>query len=116
MAKVTKDSAGQWTYKCPGCRHTHNLPELAEGQRGWKFNGNVASPTFEPSILMRSGHHCDNGPKKEDCFYCKETADEDWGMDMCVICHHFVKDGLIQFLNDCTHHLAGQTVPMLEAE
>lgn len=28
------------------------------------------------------------------------------------ICHSFVRDGLIQYLPDCTHHLAGQTVPL----
>jgi hypothetical protein len=27
-------------------------------------------------------------------------------------CHIFVRDGKIQFLNDCTHELAGKTVPM----
>lgn len=28
------------------------------------------------------------------------------------ICHSFVTDGNIQFLSDCTHSLAGQTVPL----
>ena len=28
------------------------------------------------------------------------------------VCHSFVTDGLIQFLGDCTHALAGQTVDM----
>jgi hypothetical protein len=27
-------------------------------------------------------------------------------------CHSFVVDGQIQFLGDCTHKLAGQTVPL----
>jgi len=28
------------------------------------------------------------------------------------ICHSFITDGKIQFLSDCTHHLAGQTVDL----
>jgi len=29
-----------------------------------------------------------------------------------VVCHSFVTDGRIQFLGDCTHTLAGQTVDL----
>lgn len=28
-------------------------------------------------------------------------------------CHLFIRDGNLQFLSDCTHHLRGQTVPMV---
>src|SRR5436309_254590 len=28
------------------------------------------------------------------------------------VCHSFVRDGLIEFLGDCTHPLAGRTVPL----
>ena len=28
------------------------------------------------------------------------------------VCHSFITDGRIQFLNDCTHALAGHTVPL----
>jgi hypothetical protein len=30
-----------------------------------------------------------------------------------VVCHSFVREGQIQFLGDCTHAFAGQTVPMI---
>ena len=30
----------------------------------------------------------------------------------CKRCHSFVTDGRIQFLSDCTHALAGQTVDL----
>lgn len=29
-----------------------------------------------------------------------------------AVCHSFVRDGQIEFLGDCTHSLAGQTVPL----
>jgi hypothetical protein len=34
----------------------------------------------------------------------------------CQRCHSFLVDGQIQFLGDCTHALAGQTVPLPEIE
>ena len=30
------------------------------------------------------------------------------------VCHSFVTDGKIRYLNDCTHHLKGQTVELLD--
>ena len=29
-----------------------------------------------------------------------------------MICHSYVKEGKIIYLGDCTHALAGQTIPM----
>lgn len=115
MPKVTQNSAGQWGFDCPGCGHRHDLPpkDPVTG-RGWAFNRDVEKPTFAPSILLRSGHYCKAVPNPEDCGYCQEKArgENDWGMEMCVICHSFVNDGKIQFLTDSTHVLAGQTVPL----
>lgn len=30
------------------------------------------------------------------------------------VCHCFIRNGMIEFLTDCTHNLAGQTVPMVD--
>lgn len=56
----------------------------------WQFNGNLESPTFSPSMLAR-------WPKNN-------------------VCHSFVTDGKIRFLNDCTHDKAGQTLDLPEWE
>ena len=57
----------------------------------WSWNGSIEAPTFSPSILCRTP-----------------------GKDSTEVCHSFVKDGNIQFLGDCTHALAGQTVVIPE--
>lgn len=75
-------------FHCPGCRGPQHLPVV--GPKAWGFNNNFDSPTFTPSILTRWGQP-DGSP---------------------FICHSFVKDGKIQFLNDCTHELAGKTVEL----
>lgn len=61
---------------------------------GWTFNGDIHRPTIAPSILVR-GHRDEVGN---------------------FICHSFVTDGKIQFLSDCTHELAGQTIELPDIE
>lgn len=68
---------------CPGCDQPH-MPRVG-GVNPWTWNGDTERPTLTPSILVTSG--------------CAEDR-----------CHSFVTDGRIQFLADCGHSLAGQTV------
>ena len=77
-----------WAFECPGCGASHHT-------RGWQWNGSRDAPTLRPSILVTY-----NGP--------------DAGVDGAppAVCHSFVTDGKIQFLADCTHALAGQTVDL----
>lgn len=94
-------------YICPGCVELerseypgnegwvgsglHRIPTAPEGPPHpvWSFNGSVDSPTLSPSVLTKVGP---NGK----------------------VCHSLVRDGMIQFLSDCNHSLAGQTVPVPE--
>lgn len=69
-------------FHCPGCKYGH---WFATGYGGWTWNGDRDKPTVNPSILNSSP-----APR----------------------CHLFIRDGQIQFLNDCEHELAGKTVPM----
>lgn len=55
----------------------------------WTFNGNLDRPTFRPSLLVTY-------PKMR--------------------CHSFITAGRIEFLQDSTHHLSGQTVDLPEIE
>ena len=78
---------------CPGCRMAHMI-QFGEGDGPrWTWNQNAERPTFQPSILVRRNYGEDQHPQ---------------------VCHSFVTDGRIQFLGDCTHALAGQTVPIPE--
>lgn len=85
---------------------------------GWTFNGNFDAPTFSPSVLVTSGHYAPDRPEGKKC-WCDYNADlvakgeEPSGFE-CYRCHSFVVDGQMQFLGDCTHALANQTVPLPE--
>lgn len=89
---VSGDGARRLAFWCPGCDGCHVLRVLVEGgpHPAWGFNENVNAPTFTPSILVTA-----------------DFSKEDGGPD---ICHSYVTDGRIHFLDDCTHALAGQTV------
>lgn len=108
MAKARINKAGQTEIKCPGCKTTHTLNTDPSTRPCWGFNGDFEKPTFTPSILERSGHYCGrDGMTAENCWCCNNGH-----KDMCYVCHSFVRDGMIQFLSDCSHELAGKTVPL----
>lgn len=54
------------------------------------FNGDFNNPTFSPSLLQN------HDPKR--------------------VCHSFVVDGKIQYLGDCFHSLAGQTLELKDVD
>ena len=105
IARVNRQDGGLWGYafKCPGCKDEHHIPTV--GEKAWGFNGSLDAPTFTPSILVRG---------------FVPITDEDRDRIMAgedvhrrpFCCHSFVTDGRIQFLGDCTHALAGQTVKL----
>lgn len=124
MKKVSPVSAYKseaiigYTFKCPGCNDNHMVyVNHANKSVNWTFNNDLNKPTFSPSILVRSGHHSQNHKKGDGCWctYNKEHQDNPTRFT-CYLCHSFVRDGKIQFLNDCTHELAGKTVELSEVE
>ena len=99
---------------CPGCEDHHELLIKKDGdKRGWTFNGNMDKPTFQPSLLVTRGHYVQGQPQPPECPQCTYKDDDGnpwpWG---CGRCHSFIRDGMIEFLTDSTHALAGKTVPL----
>lgn len=84
----------QLVFDCPGCGFLHDV-RVGSGQGPrWTWNGDVARPTISPSIRVTWTY---GDPPVAHC------------------CHSFVEWGRIRYLADCTHALAGQTVPLPEA-
>lgn len=93
MAKLhlVDKERGLYVFHCPGCGYGHHLETKpytdinGKAHPVWQFNGDIDKPTASPSLLINKGW-----PEKR--------------------CHLFLRDGMIQFLSDCHHELAGQTV------
>jgi len=101
--KVT-DGELQWdglVFVCPGCKllweegasGLHLLPVNSTTKTPqWEWDGNLDAPTLSPSILTKHGGY------------------------PAGVCHSFLKAGIFQYLDDCTHPLKGQFVPMVPLE
>lgn len=79
-------------WKCPGCQLQHIIYFDPETSPCWHWNNNVESPTITPSVRVR------------------------WTYGDPLVnhtCHFFITDGVIKYLNDCTHKYSGMSVAML---
>lgn len=95
--RVGKD--GALMFHCPGCGEPHVVRTGTGPGPRWTFDGDYDRPTFAPSVLVRTGRAVDPS-------FVPEPGDPP------EICHSFVRAGRIEFLGDCTHHLAGQAVDL----
>jgi hypothetical protein len=89
VVPIKKDGVrdgGGWAAFCPACGYPHIF------DKRWTFNGDEANPSFNPSMRVLS----------------KDAQLRYTG------CHSFLKDGKWQYLDDCLHHLKGQTVEVPE--
>lgn len=100
------------SFFCPGCKNYHSVGISPEHASHWQWNGDEERVTLSPSVLCRSGHYAPNHTPGKPC-WCDHNKRNPNNIDFeCFQCHSFVRDGNIQFLSDCTHSLAGQTVPI----
>lgn len=77
------------SFRTPGCFYFRMIPVGENEKPSWKWNKNVNKPTLSPSLLAQAG---------------KDR------------CHSYIKDGEIQFLMDCSHEFAGQTLPLFDVD
>lgn len=80
---------GVLVFHCPGCQCSHQVNvDPRRGHPLWIWNTSLERPTFSPSLLHPAAPRC----------------------------HAFVREGSIEFLADCAHPLAGQTVELPDWE
>lgn len=82
-------------YSCPGCKHEHTVPA-----KRWHWNGDVNKPTLSPSVRH---------------FYVLPAHDGRPSVEV-TTCHYHVRNGIIEYCNDCEHDLKGQKVELPELQ
>lgn len=115
LSMILRDSTDNGLlFWCPGCNGAHRV-QHGEGPRPrWGWNGSINKPTFTPSILVTGTDFTEKGKADFEAWHAAGFPDRN-GVPFeskPMVCHSFVTDGRIQFLGDCTHALAGQTVDL----
>lgn len=83
--EVLRLIGGRPYHWCPACLRLHPLPS---DTGRWTFDGDFEKPTFTPSFR------------------------HSFGRDGNRTCHYILTAGVLNFCSDCTHSLAGQSVPL----
>lgn len=87
MPKLRKHE-NKTAYICPACNEEHEIND------SWQIEEKDGIVNISPSILFRA----------ESFSYPEKNR----------VCHSFVKNNKIEYLNDCTHKMAGMTVDMVD--
>jgi hypothetical protein len=85
ISPISNPSIHTHLFFCPGCKQGHGFSVPPH-----TYNNDPDKPTVRASLLVGG-----NGGAKYRC-------------------HSYITDGKIQFLDDCTHDLKGQTVELPE--
>lgn len=103
VGKADGYTAIGYAHWCQACREMHvfAVEEAFSNGAKWTFNGNFDKPSFSPSMNIRTR------PRPTVPVGRPDAGQID-------ICHYFLKDGMIQYLGDCTHSLKGQTIALQE--
>lgn len=89
MSRARKVGKNTVQIECPGCDCIHSV-----GLETWTWNGDTQLPTLSPSLLVTVTYGTDKKKK--------------------FICHSFVENGQIRYLDDTTHQFKGQTLDLPE--
>lgn len=99
--KIKIVKGGFARFICPACDETHQVGIDSPTTVIWDYNDDTSLPTFSPSILVRGIIPPTDKELDEGTFVRKPR-----------VCHSFIENGMIRYLDDCTHKLSGQTVEL----
>jgi hypothetical protein len=100
-AKLRRVERG-YSHWCPGCGEMHVIFD------SWTFDGNLESPTFNPSVKI-TGKKVVVDQKGE---WTGEWVRDASGNAIDDCCHYHLTAGVLKFCGDSKHALAGHNVPL----
>jgi hypothetical protein len=105
MGQITpylRRAAGGHSHWRPGCREMHMIPD------SWSFDGNLAAPTFNPSVKISGKKMI----RDERGSWLGGWERDAAGNPIDEVCHYHLHGGVLKFCGDSTHALAGKEVPL----
>lgn len=118
LRSVAGGGLGFW---CQGCREMHVIWTGEGPGPRWGWNGDVERPVFGPSVLVTGRDFTERGRAAFEAWHAagrpRPAPPSFESID--TRCHTFVgcngaQPGEIVYLGDCTHDLAGKTLPLAE--
>lgn len=108
---------GVYMHWCPGCRSRHLVHAGVPNDHGfqWAFDGDIWKPTFSPSVHIQWDEPIARGDE-----LAQQRAELLAGVRREIPttrvsqCHYTLTAGVLVFLQDCRHDLAGATVDLPE--
>ena len=92
------EEADHLCMRIPGPTGQLMLPVMIGGTRAgtsnWTWNGDTEKVTLKPSVKTTMSKKAPND----------------------TICHSFINDGVVKFLDDCTHELRNTEVPLMDID
>lgn len=107
------EEASHVMIQTPGPLCNRFMPVMLKGRREgsgkWTWNGNTERPTLMPSILTTTTDELTDDELDRIKSGEKVEPRE-------IRCHTWITDGKVQFLPDCSHEFAGQTLDLLDID
>jgi hypothetical protein len=89
ILRKVEDVNTKYAFWCPACKCAHFFQTT--GYPDWKLTGSMLNPTITPSIRVQG---------------YSEVLQKNY------VCHSVITGGIIEYMGDCTHELAGKEIQM----
>lgn len=114
--KLRLSRPGVYMHYCPGCKSRHFIYTTPQAPGGpvWTYGNDPFKPTFHPSIHIWYKNPTCTDEEADRIHKKREGGDrsEEVPWVQVTVCHYFLKEGMLEFLNDCQHELKGKTVEL----
>ena len=103
---------------CPGCKgrhfiYTNHINRESENKSNWTFDGNNEVPTFNPSIHITHKEPTCSEEELDGILHQREKGIKiDYPHSVTTECHYYLRNGILEYQNDCPHKYRGQSIPL----
>lgn len=115
--KLAEMGDGMYRHFCPGCNDFHYFNTIKDPELNnptWTWNGEAINVTIFPSMLIYTDRPRWLGTSQFDEILERKRKDPSFEIpyERHVLCHYWLTNGKLIYLNDSAHSFKGQTVDL----